>query len=291
MKKIFIAFGLTGFIALALSGCMILGEFVHMPDVYDVFQFAITLNDIQKELNDFTPENKYYLGRAVTATVFTKYKPYQNSKANKYLNLLGTSLAYCSNKPETFNGYHFQILDSMDINAYGAPGGFVVVTKGLLLCARSEDEVAAILAHEIGHIALDHGMQAVQQSKQSAALAKLGASMVNSDIKEVVGLFGGSIEEMMNTAFVAGYSRDQEKEADHEAVVILKRAGYDPMALVRVLETMKTKLKPEGLDFAKTHPDPDDRIRDVKNFIGNYEEPPAPPSARVTRFRVELSLR
>ncbi len=291
MKKILTAFGLTGLIALGLSGCMFLGDIVHMPDIYDVVQFAVTLNDIQKSQDDFTPENEYYLGRAVTATVFTKYKPYDNAKANRYLNLLGTSLAYNSNKPETYNGYHFQILDSMDINAYGAPGGFVVVTKGLLLCAHSEDEVAAILAHEIGHIVLGHGMQAVQQSKQSAALAKLGASMVNSNVKEVAGLFGGSIEDMMNTAFVAGYSRDQESQADHEAVVILRRAGYDPMALVRVLETMKTKLKPGGLDFAKTHPDPDERIGDVKNFIGAYEEPPAPPAARVTRYRADLVLR
>ncbi len=291
MKKIIATLAVTGAIALALTGCMFLGDIIHMPDLYDVVQFAVTLNDIQQSQDDFTPENEYYLGRAVTATVFTKYQPYDNTRANNYLNLLGTSLAYGSRLPETYNGYHFQILDSDDINAYGAPGGFVVVTKGLLRCAKSEDELAAILAHEIGHVSLKHGMQAVEQSKQSAALAKLGASMVNTNIKEVVGLFGGSVEDMMNTAFVGGYSRDQESQADHEAVAILKRSGYDPMALVRVLEVMKTKLKPGGLDFAKTHPEPDERIADVKQFMGSYEAPPAPPAARVTRFRVELSIR
>jgi predicted Zn-dependent protease len=227
----------------------------------------------------------------VTATIYTKYRPYNNEKANKYINLLGTSLAYSSRKPETYGGYHFQILDSADINAFGAPGGFIVVTRGLLQCAKSEDEVAAILAHEIGHVALAHGIEAIKQSQESAAWAKLGASMVDSDIKAVVGFFGSSVEGMMNTAFVSGYSQAQENAADHEAILILKRAGYDPKALVRVLETMKTKLKPDGVDFAKTHPDPDERISDVNNFIGNYEAPPAPPAARVTRYRVELALR
>jgi predicted Zn-dependent protease len=277
---------------LSLSGCMIMGNFIHAPSLFSVVEFAITLNDIQKDADDFTPENEYYIGRAVTATIFTKYRPYDNSRANNYLNLLGTSLAYSSRKPETYDGYHFQILDSNDINAFGAPGGFVVVTRGLLACASSEDELAAILAHEIGHVALGHGMQAIAQSRQSAATANfIGENMTSTQLRDLTGAFGLSIDDLLDKLMTSGYSQAQESEADHEAVVILKRAGYDPMALVRVLETMKTRLKPGGLDFAKTHPDPDERIADVKNFMGAVEAAPPPPPARAARFQAALGTR
>ncbi len=75
MKKTLAALGLTGLFAFALTGCMILGNFVQMPGFYDVLQFGITMAEIQKDVNDFTPENEYYLGRAVTANIFGKYRP------------------------------------------------------------------------------------------------------------------------------------------------------------------------------------------------------------------------
>jgi predicted Zn-dependent protease len=247
---------------------------------------------IQKSFEDITPEQEYYIGRAVAATVFSKYMAYKDAKANDYLNLLGTGLAYVSDRPETYKGYRFQVLDSEEINAFAAPGGLIMVSRGLLRCAKSEDEVAAILAHEIGHVVLEHGLKAIQNSRLTSALTSTalaaGQTLGPSELRELTATFGDSIGDITNKLITSGYSRDQESEADHQAVIILGRAGYDRMALVRMLELMKVKLAPGGVDFAKTHPDPEERIADVKGGLSDYTAPAAAPAARTARFQTAL---
>jgi predicted Zn-dependent protease len=281
--------------ALLFSACLSIGGGISMFDAFDTVVFiAQTAESIQKSTEELTPENEYYIGRAVAATIFGQYKPYTDARANAYVNNVGVSLAYQSNRPETYGGYHFQILDSDDINAFAAPGGIILITRGLIECAQSEDELAAILAHEVGHVVLEHGLKTIKQSRQTAAITdaavRAGKQLGGTELREVTNLFGDSIGDVMKQMVNAGYSREWEKDADHESVVILKQAGYDPMALVRVLEVMDTRLKPGGLDFSKTHPDPKDRIRDVKGFIGQYEEPGPAPVAREKRFQAELRL-
>ena len=247
---------------------------------------------IQKSFEDITPEQEYYIGRAVAATVFSEYRAYNDKKSNDYINLLGTGLAYVSDRPETFRGYHFQVLDSEEINAFAAPGGLITVSRGLLRCARSEDEVAAILAHEIGHVVMEHGLKAIKTSRLTSALTSTalaaGQTLAPQELQELTATFGDSIGDITNTLINSGYSRAQESEADHQAVVILERAGYDRKALVRMLEVMETKLTPGGMDFAKTHPDPDERIRDVNGMLVGYSAPPAPPAARAARFQAAV---
>ena len=230
-----------------------------------------TVKTVGRAFEDFTPEQEYYIGRTVAATVLGMYKPWDNPKANEYLNTLGRSLSLVSVLPETFKGYHFLIMDSDDINAFGAPSGFILVSRGLLRCAKSEDEVAAILAHEIGHVSLKHGMSAISTSRKTDALlaiAKIGASSSDSGIlRDLTASFGGVIGDIVKTMVTSGYSRDQEKQADLQAIRILHDEGYDPQALMRVLTVMKTKLKPDGKDFAKTHPDPEVRIGYLRDSI------------------------
>ncbi|HDL65299.1 MAG TPA: peptidase M48, partial [Proteobacteria bacterium] len=104
---------------------------------------------VAKTFADITPEQEYYIGRAVAATVLKTYKPYQNKKATRYLNLVGQTLAAASDKPETYGGYHFMIMDSDEINAFSAPGGLIFVSRGMLRLCENEDDLAAVLAHEI----------------------------------------------------------------------------------------------------------------------------------------------
>ena len=91
---------------------------------------------VARSFEDFTPEQEYYIGRTVGAVITNKYKPYNNERVNAYINLLGQTLAKASDMPETFNGYHFLILDSNEINALSAPGGLIFITRGMLRSAR-----------------------------------------------------------------------------------------------------------------------------------------------------------
>jgi predicted Zn-dependent protease len=251
---------------------------------------------VQKANEEITPEQEYYIGRAVAATVLGMYKAWDSPKANDYVNSLGRSLSLASVLPETFSGYHFLIMDSDDINAFGAPSGFILVSRGLLRCATNEDEVAAILAHEIGHVSLKHGMSAISSARKTEALVEIGKFAASSSdsgvLRDLTASFGGVIGDIVKTMVTSGYSRDLEKQADMEAIKILHDVGYDPQALVRVLTVMKTKLKPDGKDFAKTHPDPAVRIAYLNDAIKAQTAVPsvtgAQQKSRQTRYLAAL---
>ncbi len=230
-----------------------------------------------KAAENFTPEQEYYIGRTVGAVVLDKYKPYSNTTVNNYVNTLGQTLAQASDLPETFNGYHMLILDSEDINAFATPAGHIFLTRGMLDCCRNEGELAAVLAHEIGHVQMKHGMDAIDMSRY----AKLGAVIftegtkvyAENDLAAIVSTFDDSIDDIITTMVNKGYSRSSESEADESAVTIMQRVGYNPVSLIDMLEVMDTRLKPEGLDFAKTHPSPKSRIEYITGIISSSNKP------------------
>jgi predicted Zn-dependent protease len=246
---------------------------------------------VARSFEDFTPEQEYYIGRSVGAIILDKYKPYNNKKANDYLNLLGQTLSKASDMPETFGGYHFLIQDSDEINALAAPGGLIFITRGMLRCCRHEDAVAAVLAHEIGHVQAKHGLQAVKKSRITSALTTIGVEGAKTfggeELAELTETFENSISDITATLVNNGYSRSFECEADKAAVTILKRVGYDPNGLVDMLEVMSKKLKPAGLDFAKTHPSPASRIADIQKIIGKTTQV-MKPKPRQARFMATL---
>lgn len=278
--------------------CMLIAGCAELPDlsvggvdVGDVFEVGKAVKDIAKSFQDITPEEEYYLGRAVGATIVAQYKPYNNQEANYYLNLLGQILAQASDMPETFGGYHFMILDSDEINAFAAPGGLIFVTRGLLRCAKHEDALAAVLAHEIGHVQHKHGLQSIKKSRLSSALTTIAIKGIEAktegSLATLTGIFQDSITDITTTMVNNGYSRSFEREADKASVTILQRVGYDPNGLIDILRIMEERLDPEGKDFAKTHPSPASRIADIQEFIGDYVEVKT-PEARQSRFEVAL---
>lgn len=244
---------------------------------------------VEKTWQDITPEQEYYLGRAVTATALKQYAAYDRPDLNRYLNLMGQTLARFSDKPDTFGGYHFLAVDSEDINAYAAPGGLIVVTRGMLRLCRTEDALAAVLAHEIGHVQCLHGLKAIKKGRLTSALTTLaleaGKNLAGENLAAVAEAFEGSIEDITQKMMKIGYGQVAEGEADRAAVQILQRSGYDPNALIDMLAEMKKGLKPGGLDFMKTHPDPNDRIGEVRKLLSKTTASiPAAPPARQARF-------
>ena len=225
---------------------------------------------VTKTFQDITPEQEYYIGRTVAATVLIGYKPQENDDLNGYLNQVGQALAQFSERPETFGGYHFLVLDSDDINAFAAPGGLILATRGLLNCCQTEDELAAVLAHEIGHVEKLHGLRAIRTGRLNSALTILaveaGKNLAGEQLAEVTKAFDESINDIAGTLMNSGYSRKLEYEADAAAIAILKKAGYQPGALVSMLENMAKTWDSSRHDFAATHPAPADRIAQLKKL-------------------------
>ena len=246
---------------------------------------------VANSFEDITPEQEYYIGRTVGAVVVDKYRPFNNRAATMYLNVLGQTLAMASDLPETFGGYHFLILNSDEINAFAAPGGLVFVSKGMLKCCRNEDAVAAVLAHEIGHVQEKHGLKAIKTARLTSALtivASEGAKTLGgSNLAKITEVFEDSISDITQTMVNNGYSRSSEREADKAAVTILRRVGYNQAGLIDMLSIMEKRLKPGGRDFAKTHPSPKSRISDIKSMMDKPVEIVATGS-RQRRFQRAL---
>jgi len=243
---------------------------------------------VSKAMEDITPEQEYYIGRAVAATILKTYKPFDKADANQYLNLLGQSLAAASDKPETFKGYHFLVMDTDEINAFAAPSGFILVSRGLIRCCKSESALAAVLAHEVGHVQCGHGLQAIDKGRLTSALTTLaveaGKNLGGEQLAQLTTAFEGSITDITGTMVNSGYARKLEVEADKAAITILQRVGYDPNGLKAMLEEMGRRM--QGGDhkgFAATHPTPDQRLKEIAPMLGAGTSPE--PKARQDRFQ------
>src|SRR5687767_5976023 len=103
-----------------------------------------------------TESQEYFMARGVAALAIEKDKLWPDEKLEEYITLIGLSIAFESDRPQTYKGYYFAVLNTDDVNAFAAPSGFIFVTKGALRAMNSEDELAGALAHEIAHVNLRH---------------------------------------------------------------------------------------------------------------------------------------
>ena len=228
---------------------------------------------IGKAFEEITPEQEYYIGRAVGANILANYKLQDRAALVVYVNKICNALIIHSPRPEIFNGYHVNILDSDEINAFATPGGHIFITRGLIASATSEDTLAAVIAHEIGHIQLQHGLKAIKNNRITQAILVTGTSAagaVGYDLSEMVGVFNESINEIITTMVTNGYSQTQEFEADTMAMELLAVAGYEPSSLVEVLRVLEKNQVSHPGGFNKTHPSPAQRITNAQKTVGNY---------------------
>jgi predicted Zn-dependent protease len=248
---------------------------------------------VEKTRQELTPEQEHYIGRAVAAKIFQRYRALDRPEANAYLNLLGQSLAIFSDRPETFGGYHFMLLDSDEVNAFAAPGGLILVTRGMLRCCENEDELAAVLAHEICHVELKHGLRSIKQGRLTAAFTIIAAESAkqlgSEDLAKLTREFEASVGDVVMTLTTSGYSRTQERDADAAAVRLLSRAGYPEAAMITMLRRMDERLADAGgLGFAKTHPSAKSRENSLRSTVSGTTF--VPDTARRERYSTAMRL-
>lgn len=293
----------TGFAAVAamalLSGCSAVQKgadiLASQGKISEKDRAAIvsTSQALRSTFADITDEEEYYIGRAVSALILSRYKTVDDDAFTRYLNLVGMAVVYNSDRPETYGGYHFTVLDSDEVNAMAAPGGFVFVTKGLVRRCGDEETLAAILAHEVGHVAARHGLQSIKKSRLVDAFGVIGstaASQLNSEeLTKLTGLFEGALGDVLEALVGRGYDRKYEFEADELSVKFIAQTGYNPAGLAAFLANMERD-KPSGpvAGWFKTHPSPADRLTRVRAEIAALESAPAKLDIRTARFAAEL---
>jgi predicted Zn-dependent protease len=235
--------------------------------------------DMDRAEEDFTPEQEYYLGRAVGVRILARYSiDASRPDRTAYLNAILQTLVVNSPRPDVYNGYHAAILDSDEINAFATSGGHIFVSRGLVNSAASEDALAAVLAHEVAHVQLRHGVEAIQADRRAQAVRAFAASGAaaltgGTALEDLADIFDKSVADAVIALVDKGYSREQEFAADAAALDILAAAGYDPASLPDMLRTLDRDQGKHPGGFNATHPAPKDRLNNVKDRLAAYSTP------------------
>lgn len=264
------------FLGLSILGCKAAGKLAErgLGDFIGEEKAESILNVVEaarKGFEDLTPSEEYYIGRAVAANILQKYRVFEDESLTDYVNKVGRTVAWASDRPETYGGYHFLVLDTEDPLAYSAPGGFVFISKGLMRMMESEEELAGVLAHEVAHISKKHGLSAIKQSRLMDAFSILvaeGKKYTSDEITKLASIYEGALDDIVTMLIEKGYSRQQESEADRIGAFYSNRAGYNPKGLQSFLETLEGQ---EGKTFeiglVKSHPNPGERGTALKQHL------------------------
>jgi predicted Zn-dependent protease len=231
---------------------------------------------VGRAAEEITPEQEYFIGRAVGANILATYRIWNGDPSlTAYLNRICSAIVINSPEPFLYNGYHVNILDTDEINAFATSGGHIFLTRGLIACAESEDALAGVIAHEIAHIQLQHGIKAIRNNRIMQALIVTGTSAVGAytgrDVAELTSVFNESVGEIVTTMVNNGYSQAQEFEADTTALSLLASAGYDPQGLIAMLRVLERNQRDTTRGFGKTHPTPAQRISNAESSVGQYQ--------------------
>jgi len=209
-------------------------------------------------------EEEISLGREIAGNLLGAAPLVKDAALQKYVNSVGRWVASQSERPDL--PWHFGVIESDDINAFAAPGGYIMLTKGLYRKLSNEAQLAGVLGHEIGHVVKKHQLKVLQKQQ----LLNIGAGFLSDkyakDNKLVSKAIGSGAE-------ISARSLDKsaEYEADRLGLSYATRAGYEPYGLTDVLQTLGQTNKNDGsvaLLF-KTHPHPDDRLVALGDAIGN----------------------
>ena len=214
-------------------------------------------------------EQEIQIGREASQAVEKEFGVYKDQPAlSAYVSHVGGKLvAVCGRRDLS---YRFTILDTSVINAFALPGGYVYVTRGILARMNSEDELAAVMGHELAHVALRHGAQ--EMSRQVVAQLGLQAlSILKPGLGQSVGQYAGAA---LNLAFL-GYSRDLEAQADEYGITYAEAAGYNPRGAVKMFQMFKVIEggEPGTMDkFLASHPPTIQRLAYADGRVGQFAQ-------------------
>jgi len=230
---------------------------------------GVVFSQIDQDVDDgFSPLDAYYLGRAVAAKILSSYKIYNNKELTQYVNKIGQVIVINSDFPIPYNGYFITILDSNEFNAFATPGGHIFITKRMVESATSEDMLAAVIAHELAHVMLRHGINIINEKRDENELSSIADWASSTAAKQSpeaarAAAYRESITGYVDVLMRSGYSQRQEFDADLEAVILLRMAGYDPGALREVLIVLRNAKGSAKGGFYSTHPSPEQRIANI----------------------------
>jgi len=219
-----------------------------------------------KPLKSTSENDEITLGKDVAANLLGAAPLVNDPALQQYVNKVGMWIALHSDRPGL--PWHFGVMDTESVNAFATPGGYVLITHGMLLRCRDEAELAGILAHEISHVVEKHALNTMRKGALAGMAGDALGNYAQSRGKaEYTKLVSASTE-----LYARGLDKDDEFAADRMGVVLATRAGYDPYGLPSVLQTLAA-INPQddavSLMF-KTHPDTEKRLELLTNSMEGH---------------------
>ena len=241
------------------------------------FIFSCSVNPVTGE-RDFvlmSEDAELEMGKKYYSQILQSQTLYQNPKIQSYVQSIGNSLAELSHRSDLI--YRFTVLDSPDVNAFALPGGYIFINRGLMAYLSSEEELAAVLGHEIGHVTARHSVKQISQSQI--------LSIISYAVAREAGSAAGDLTNIASGALVAGYGRDMELQADSLGAEYMAKLGYSPSGMIDTLSVLKEHelyskevSKRRGSNpqtyhgiFA-SHPSNDNRLKEVIKKAGNLRK-------------------
>jgi predicted Zn-dependent protease len=184
---------------------------------------------------------------------------YKDQRLERMVAKIVGKLTTVSDKPD--QTYRITILDSPNINAFALPGGYLYVTRGLLALANDSSEVAAVIAHEMGHVVANHGILRQEKEAETEIAGRVASEVLHNESASREALIRGKLR-------LAQFSRNQDLQADAIGIKMIGEAGYDPFASARFLQSMEaytgfrsvSGATDASLDFLASHPATPQRI-------------------------------
>ncbi|WDE04020.1 M48 family metalloprotease [Thalassomonas viridans] len=219
-------------------------------------------------------EAEIAMGKEMHEKLLKSVPVYQDEELAAYVDRIGQKVAKNSHRPDI--KYHFTVIDAPDINAFALPGGYIYINRGLLAYLDSEAQLAAVLAHEVGHVTARHVVRQDTARKGAGILSIFSVFTTGSTVI-------GDVTNLWSTAAVKGYGREMELEADGFGAEYLFNSGYDPLAMVETIGVLKDqekfsryRAKEEGKKTRSyhgvfsTHPRNDIRLKEVIAKAGEF---------------------
>lgn len=220
-----------------------------------------------------TEEEEVQAGRAAAANLLGVAPLVPDEGLQRYVNTVGRWVAIGSERADL--PWRFGVIDSADLNAFAAPGGYVLITRGLYANLNDEAELAGVLAHEIAHVTERHHVELMRRTLLLEKGAQALGRELARDREALVRRLVGTGAEL----FARRLDQGAEFEADRHGMVLAARAGYGPFGLPAVLQKLAT-VAPGDDRVAllyKTHPAPEQRLRRLEAAVGaemyRYERP------------------
>jgi hypothetical protein len=219
---------------------------------------------IEPPKNGYSPEQDVELGREAAAEVRKQFPMLNDDRTEDYVEDIGERLiaALPGELRQPAFRYSFDVVNLREINAFALPGGPMFVNRGMIQAARSEGEVAGVVAHELAHVVLRHGTAQASKGQKF----QIG-SVLGQVLGAVVGGRTGSVIAQgsqigLGTYFLK-YGREYERQADLLGAQLMARAGYDPRQMASMFETIERQGGNRGPEWLSSHPNPGNRIQAI----------------------------